>query len=830
MTTAAGICQPTCEFCDKNGLPLLTGRYAIATQDGGAPKASGPSIDLKGKSAQYTIRLVRKGYVYLYDEARDRWECWYVTPDGYYFKLDETPGKPPAMPTKPFNCKVEGHAEVASCLTVRDPKHATNVWLGFSDVRWTDEVRKKHQSAAYRKRHMRVIDVQAAMKGSLPEFCKKIGDVGKVVAEYAMPADKAMKAFRWGPFQLNWRADRAAKLVEKCDQLRPKQGLIVVLEDPVGIARELAVLAQERLQSYVDDTKVDKARARKLAVSSAISQLASAVRTQAELEEIAAAESLAQDAENGVDPLGMDLPGVPVDPNPELAARLRNVTAADLERAGERAWARYAEKYSEKERSDWQKAFDKALEDYTQSMIQPLGDAHAKWMESEAMAAMMECNYDPKDIRTGATYTETALACVTGTAGLKSCYDLYHKWVSVDGEFNPKNIILRALIFNNDEIGKAVKEATELDKRSLPWDNVYGPYKIAIEKIGKGHADQVAKLLVELTGPIAKTLGAMFDGPAKVIIGIMSLHAGKGWARITIDDSRKNFRKYVLDQVIQASDKELNRKQVKAAVDREIRRLEIHGEKTEGKKGAKWIVLLDEEGIAGLPKDDIGKQKDWLKGRMRTVDDLNEIRFSRFRSLVNTDVRMGVVSGILQIAALTKLYADEQNALAADKNEARWRMGAGVLAVGGSVLEIAGAATSKLPRFTEVPTQGLWRLSASESLALGGRVLGAVGGLIMAVWDARKAYDEGINKKNWGVGALYLGSAVLGGIAAIGFFMVWNPLLMIVLVAALVIVTLILEKVKDNKLQTWLEQCVFGKGQRYGDAKLEMDEFALALK
>lgn len=816
-----------CEFCDKRGLPLLLGRYAIAPQGSGAPEATGLSVPLTGKAAQYTRRLLRKGWLYVYDEKRDRWECWYVTPDGYCFKVDETPGKPLVLPTKPFNCPDVGHREVASCITVPDPANATNVWLAFSDVRWTAAVKEKHDRADYRKRHMRMIDVKAILSGALPAFCKPIAEVATAVAEYALPADKGKKAFAWGPFPFNARADQAASLVKKCDQLRPKKGVIVFLEDPVGITRELAALAHERLQAFVDDIKTDKDRARKLAVSSAIAQLAAAVRTQAELTEIEEAERLAWNAEHGINSV---LPDAPTVPDPELAARLRNITAADLKRVSDGAWRRYDEKYSEKARADWQGTFDNALETHTESMIQPLGDAHAKWMESEAMAAMMECNYDPKDIRTGAVYTQTTLACVEGTAGLKSCYDLYQKWVDVEKEFNAKNIIMRALIFNNEEVAEAAKEATELDKRSLPWDNVYGPYKIAVEKIGKGHADQAAKLMVELAGPIAKTLGTMLDGPAKVIIGVMSLHAGKGWARVELFDSRKNFRKYVLEQVIQASDKELNRKKVKVAVDREIRRLEIHGEKMTGKRGAKWIVLLDREGIQGLPAGDISKQKEWLKGYMQTVNQLNETRFNRFRSIVNTDVRMGVVSGILQIAALTKLYEDEGRSLAADKNEARWRLGAGVLAISGSILEISGAATSKLPRFTEIPAEGLLRVSKSEVLALSGRVLGALGGVIMAGWDLWKAYDEGVNKKNWGIGALFLGSAALGGLAALGFFLVWNPLTMVILVAALVILTLFLEKYKDNKIQTWLEQCIFGKGKRYDDAKMEMDEFALALK
>ena len=111
-----------CEFCDKRGLPLLITRHAIALQGSHAPKADEPGIALEGKAAQYTLRLLRQGYLYVFDEARDQWQCWLATQDGYYFKIDETVGTKQVLPTKPFNCPDEGHREVASCITIPDPK------------------------------------------------------------------------------------------------------------------------------------------------------------------------------------------------------------------------------------------------------------------------------------------------------------------------------------------------------------------------------------------------------------------------------------------------------------------------------------------------------------------------------------------------------------------------------------------------------------------------------------------------------------------------------------------------------------------------------------
>ena len=86
-----------CEFCDKSGLPILPVRYAIASVEAGAPKTTVPQVPLGDKAAHYTRRLVRTGYVYLYDLARDTWECYFATTEGYFFKIEVKPGVIPVL-------------------------------------------------------------------------------------------------------------------------------------------------------------------------------------------------------------------------------------------------------------------------------------------------------------------------------------------------------------------------------------------------------------------------------------------------------------------------------------------------------------------------------------------------------------------------------------------------------------------------------------------------------------------------------------------------------------------------------------------------------------
>lgn len=155
-----------CEFCDKRGLPILLVRDAVAPAGGRAPLTPSLPIELAPTAAHYTKRLLRSGYVNVFDEARRRWETYFVTSDNHILKLMQGFNVTPLAPKKQFNCLDESHRAIASCITIPDPLNASRVWIGFSDVLWTDAVRKANENADYRNRHMAVIDIASALRGN----------------------------------------------------------------------------------------------------------------------------------------------------------------------------------------------------------------------------------------------------------------------------------------------------------------------------------------------------------------------------------------------------------------------------------------------------------------------------------------------------------------------------------------------------------------------------------------------------------------------------------------------------------------------------------------
>lgn len=846
------ICEIPCDACNKKGLPIYPVRYAVAPLLAKAPPASGqfksPAVSLSG-DPHYTTRLLRSGYLYVYDEARKRLEGYVITALGYYVPFDvelrlvpllrpgisvlSNPKTPIIVPgaVEPEGaraldpCARDSRAEIAGFITISTPTEASIVWLGFSEVKWTPALIEKHkQEVDWRRKHMRRFDVKAWMNGNhKADHVNPIAELHTSVAEHGKETRDASFQAYTDDYNAT-RKSRTGEFIRAANNLWPDHGAIVALEDPVGMAKDLAGLAAARLQFFIGgEGGKEKDRPRKLSASNAITGLRGAIENQAE-------HLLIAEAEDARVKQRISTEGA-IDMSPDLL--IKDPTPAQLDRANKNAWDKYPKKYDEPARENWQKSYDQQLAKYTETTLNPLAEAHVKWMQSDAMRAFFECNYDQRDPHSGAGYTATMNVCVKGTAGLKACFDFYLESLKPSNELNTKNIVLRALIFNQADLADAARSASEIDKRIVPWDNVYGPYKIAVERMGGPNASQLTKLLYELCGPIAKLLDAVIDGSAKlVVMGAVSLHAGKPWARVTLTGSYEKFRELLVKKIVGLNG-DLSSGDVKRVVAKEIKRLGLRGELNKNQHAQNWLVLLDEKEIRGLPKGSIEDQLKWLQGHMKTPEAVYALQVeggvNKFKNVFNAQARLGVASGILQIVCFTKLVSDAQNAMAADEFEAWSRLAAGMLSIAGTVCEVGDAMMPKLPRYASSLAAGKTWPKLLPFLEGAGRVLGVMGGLIMAAWDLYKAYDE-LKKGNRVVATLYVGSFALGLAVTIGFFLSWNPVLMLILVACLVLVAWLLETYKDNKLQSWLEQCIFGKGAHYASAELERREFALALK
>lgn len=163
----------------------------------------------------------------------------------------------------------------------------------------------------------------------------------------------------------------------------------------------------------------------------------------------------------------------------------------------------------------------------------------------------------------------------------------------------------------------------------------------------------------------------------------------------------------------------------------------------------------------------------------------------------------------------------------------------------GTIAEVIGTAIGNAAQANLRWAQGLKVVNVGWFLrTFTGKVLGTIGAAIMAVWDGMKAVEEA-KKDNFEIASLYLASAGFGlavafcltfdaGMKAAGAVGMWLGLggampIVVLLVAAFLVTAYFLETSKDNAIQSWLENCIFGIGNSYKDGELEMKELKKAL-
>ncbi|MEM5325045.1 T6SS effector BTH_I2691 family protein [Paraburkholderia sp. JHI2823] len=567
--------EPSCPFCDKQGLLIMPVRYAVAPQDMHLPPVSAPlkvedtaqsvgkgkkqDLALRG-SAQYTARIMRSGYLYVYDELRDRLSAYWITADGSFMQFPpELPIHPGAQSATP--CDFDGHKELAGCIAIEDAGHAGIVWLGFSDVQWTAAVIRAHRGSAgkaQRELHMRAFDAGAWAKAhkttpGQPASGKRGGTphavpltvLADTVAEYA-PVSSAVKAASkpfipdTAPFShmhAYHRSDGgkalasfdAGAMLAACERRSPgMQAAIVALDDPSGIARDLAALIQWH-QDRLLDTPVPKNRfgngygyattyRNLVALEGSLKALKCSNDEKVKLQVFADREALADymklsyevareqlaemEREKAAERAATSsMPGRPVLPGSfpakptaeELASQqkydalLRNPTPKTIETAQTTSWTGYLGRTVINQPrgpyTQWQTAFREASDTLQSQHITPLAQAHAAWLQSNRLANVLESTHDGADPFSGDVYAGTLHRCIGATQQIEGCRKVCETWLR--GDVTDKcNLLLRALLLRQDGLIQLVA-AAPLVPEGVPWQALMDQYATHLKALLK---------------------------------------------------------------------------------------------------------------------------------------------------------------------------------------------------------------------------------------------------------------------------------------------------------------------------------------------------------
>lgn len=848
-----------CPVCTVVGLPILPLRYALAWSGDDVPSGKrAPQLSnpfdasaypaLGTEQAHYTLRLLRGGYLYVYDEARAEWSAYEVAPGGglYAFDIDEG-ASAGEKSTSPALCSRTASRSLSRCIQVKDAAKAGTLWLAHSDTQWTESVKAQHEDATYRARHMRRVDVGAWFKSGGKQSQPHVSALGEVferVSEYALtPAEATyfdreqadrdssrvavshmapirvvpQPALMFSPydFAAQPRSDFGGVLWGDTPAAPgPAQPYaMVALDDPVGMTAEVAALMNDRLEAYM--TQPD--RVRPLAASSAIQQLRSAVEHQAVLQEIAKVDnyrasqsSMADYADfRGGGGAGWDI---------RQSAEEVEISPEELKRVRAQAWAKegYQERYDEATRARWQHQYDEGLKALDEAVIAPLAQAHVTLLESNSLQVHLECNYDREEVNSGVGYLGAVLSCIADTQDKAPQSELYVKWL----ESSPRekgNLLLRAYTLNQDSLAGKVAEAAEkaghVEYDKLPWDQLLSLYGQA-ESLVSGSVLNVwlATLLKETLGPVARLLGKAADSPVKLYGLVAWGAAGKvPLTKVTVSGKKSGE---LVREVMKAMEQATGQRPRYQAIQAELRRLQVLGLAPGQRAQVGFIGVREDGGLVPAARYR-SERNAFLTNKL-----------VNWRGVIDTDLRIGVAGSVISAVALGKVYEQATQSMRHEREESWirfWTAGTGLLGgaleLGGKQMERVGNAKPRLMKWSTV----------GRIVAGFGRLVTAVAGFVMAGIDFYRSMRE-FGRDNYKMGGLFMASAATGAalsIAILAGSLFWTGIFF-VLVVLLVIATMMWG---DTATQAWLDRCLWGqlRDERYEDMDTEQSEFKLAV-
>ncbi|MFS2113385.1 T6SS effector BTH_I2691 family protein [Herbaspirillum frisingense] len=252
-----------CNFCHKKGLLIYPVRYAVASPYGAdvvpglsgnfriedAPQAAG--------TAKYTLRALRPGYLYTYDERRQRLKAYVVLPTGHLWNYPLEYNAPHPSTIR-FACIEASEVVRAYCVDIEhtDADPAGNFWIGWSNVQWTRTLIKKVSDASWRKKHMRCIAIPALLAGSAVHT-GEFSACAEKVSHFAANTEAMKKAFSFSNTPVDFESLKYATKARfngiMAQQEPHFKGYIAALNDPVGMTNDFSELTVPGLQAGFDE-------------------------------------------------------------------------------------------------------------------------------------------------------------------------------------------------------------------------------------------------------------------------------------------------------------------------------------------------------------------------------------------------------------------------------------------------------------------------------------------------------------------------------------------------------------------------------------------------
>ncbi|EYU14882.1 T6SS effector BTH_I2691 family protein [Photorhabdus aegyptia] len=842
--------NPGCNFCTRKGLPVLLVRPAIKAQGDGVPDLPASismPVERKGETG-YTTRVLRAGFLYIWDELVNGWINYYVTDEGYYYLLPADGKVPPRLTNGEMKPCIDEPDELARASLVTLPvlpKGLTNkaFWLAWSAVQWTDAVRKKHEDPVYRARYMQRFDMEKWLNSGEGENALPFSSLTDTVAEYHTQIDTNRRIADYTSSHWNgkWLFE-PDNLWWAVRELLPDKGVILFLSDPVAVVQDITALANYRLKTQFHE---NPHYIRGVALSASLSTLKEALCRQFERDQINEDETLQMQVQYGYYISG----GAYLSGNPGVVDTSKSgLDSSTLKRMVREYWSDY-EKYIDRDKEKaFMDRFTTDLTRYDNTIISPMTEMYLDWLKSQALLDYFDHNFDSTDDYSGALFVQSVHDCVAGMQD-KLGASRYFQEQMMSTTITPDNLLLRALVMNSDKKIEQIHGVLKTGGNygSLAWDKIPDGLKDIAEHFDGPVSLTIEKYLNELSSTLFAVMNkAVEKVPLPALVVLAKLH-GKELKVIKFVGKRKHFISAVVAVTSELGD--LKRRpssdQLRHYVDAEMSRLKIDGLPMEGDQEFNFIVLADAgeaEKTLALP------EAERAKSLVKTLHSVDEIRAELFPGTLRTKLAQleasSVKSAAEQLAKVppfigcTFSLVLQISALRAagwtkGKTEACTRFMADLVSAMGAIAETCERLLNdfQVLRLQPMLSSVFWEKNLLKLLK-GLEIMKSVGswaGIVGVLWDGYHAIDD-IRKGNVGSGIAYLISAVSGLVLIVCSL---GPVSIFITLLFYFGANIYLAMKKKDEIQEWLAACLWRKipaGEEdipaiWPDSRMEMDAF-----
>ncbi len=788
-----------CPACDRKGLLLMPLRYAVARTDvnawaqapqlAGSFAGGGSAVQLPRALAQYTLRTVREGYVYVFNEhlgARG-WKAYLADAKGYLTEFDVHSSQPPSLEDLDnAPCGRRATSEMARCVPIPDahiPGRVGNVWMAFCDTPWTAAVLKEHMDKpAVRQANMRKFDgaawcqskgeaeqphagALAAHHAEVAEF-KVGGDLFERMMQpirFAWPLgldagqQSSSPAFADSLSPFNSAVGQVPQLLEAARQAgKDIKVAMVALDDPIGIAMDLNSQIIRRTHAWTNEPL----RRWKRESAQAIDAIAMAVRHNAVQRTSETRSTVA-----GI--FGSLFPA-----HSSGAYRGRNagekmeyagyITEEEADRLGTDAWqSDHIDLFDNTKKKQYiEVEYPAELSAFEKATVEPLDAAYLAWMGSDAYRNHFIHNFDKRNIDSGIAYVHKAMLVITDATARASVMRFLMDRLGEDPE-KPGSVEVRALAANQEEIIKgwaaAMKDGA-INKDGTSWadasEKIWGVFNTVLTSDGYKSAmaggpapvggkwmqvamHAIAKYAYQISGPVVSRLSGLGDGaigwmaaklPERRVISLLG-------ALAKTEDPNTRLR--LIDLRTEATRKQATRMVASALASisggnshqyRSAVRASLDNmEDARGRRYPYQAFLIVDESEAQRLVQMRGAQRDLHISQSVIVrhEEFDALLQRNVRRVFDLDFKVGVVSNIFTAFSLGRAWDEMRKAKAEEKDVKITNFAGGVAGLTGGLMELSAGVAKKHPWWAG--SHGIRLRALSGQLSSRAGLLGGIG-------------------------------------------------------------------------------------------------------